>query len=97
MLDKAFRKDPRLTMGLYPLMELKLELLVGMICNVDTGDGLSNGAWGHLKRVNISTNCNKVRQASTLWVHFADNLRIEKKLRSNFKHLYSSKPELHRD
>jgi hypothetical protein len=40
ILDKALQKDPRLTMGLYPLLELKLEMLVDMTCNVDTGDGL---------------------------------------------------------
>lgn len=86
ILDKALRKDPRLTMGLYPLLELKLEMLVDMTCNVDTGGGLSNGAWGYLKLVDFSTDCNGLRQANTLWIHFADNVRIgrdEIKLRTS--------------
>lgn len=82
ILNKAFRKDPRLTMGLYPLLELKIEMLVDMTCNVDTGDGLSNGAWGYLKKVDMSNDSNGVNQASTLWIHFADNPRIGRKLRS---------------
>jgi hypothetical protein len=30
ILDRAFRKDPRLTMGLYPVLELNMKMLVDM-------------------------------------------------------------------
>jgi hypothetical protein len=68
LFDKALRKDPRLTMGLYTILELKIEMLVDMTCNVDIENGLSNGAWGYLKLVDMSTNCAGVSHASTLWI-----------------------------
>jgi hypothetical protein len=90
ILAKARKKDPRDTLGLFPLLRLKLNMLFDMTCNSDIGDGLSNGAWGISKLVEFTTDCRGSSKATTLWIHFVENSKIGCKLCKNSAPLFSS-------
>jgi hypothetical protein len=92
-VQKASQMELKKTQGLPSVLELKIGMIVDMTCNPDTSDGLSNGAWGILKHVDLSMQDNEDRHVAVLWIAF-ENERVGKKLRSTISHLYSQRPEL---
>ena len=78
--------DASLTMGLQKNLELGLDLPAEMSLNIDTEDGLTNGAACIIKkfdfRVSGSSRC------SIVWVQFEEN-SIGKRWRNKYCHLYN--------
>ena len=79
--------DPSKTMGLYKTLVLSVGLPVEVSLNIDTEDGLTNGAPAVVKkfdfRVPSSSRC------SIIWVEFLSP-DIGKKWRLKYKHLYNN-------
>ena len=78
-------KDPNMTMGLHKTITLGKGLPGELCVNIDTEDGLTNGAGCCIKmfdfRVHSSSRC------SIVWVEF-DDITVGRKWRGCYKHLY---------
>lgn len=85
MVISKIPDDPSKTMGLQKYLTLGIDLPAEICLNVDTSDGLTNGASCIIKkfdfRVPYSLRC------SIVWVEFHDE-SIGRKWRLQYKHLY---------
>ena len=86
ILDKI-PKDSTKTCGLLSSLPLAVELKYDLTANIDTSDGLTNGATCVLKK--IDNRQENTSRPSILWVEFDDE-NIGCNWRKNYSHLYNN-------
>ena len=74
---------PQKTQNGLRMLQIKLSVHYLVVVNIDTSDGLTNGATGILQWFDSSSG-----KPHTLWVQFRDT-PIWKKIRIQYKHLYT--------
>jgi hypothetical protein len=88
-LQKAKLMDESKTATLLSVLHLKAWIILEVTTNVSIPDGLYNGAWGFLRRVDPPG----TSTPDILWVEFAD-ISIDRRVRTTHKSLYDAHPEI---
>ena len=85
--------DPAKTMQLYSELTAAVGMIYDISANVDTEDGLANGASCILRHITrscpVSSSKLTLKEVCILWVQFDSEL-IAKKTRNSYKHLYKN-------